>query len=103
MKKHRVTIPWKEGLHLRPATRLVRIAQSFQSNVTLKCGAAIADARSVLSILLLCAAMGAVLEIEAAGDDEQQAIAAIESVFSSEDAHDLGESVASPAENSDVR
>jgi phosphotransferase system HPr (HPr) family protein len=81
MKKVTVTIPWNEGLHLRPTVQLVRIAKSFQSTILLKCGAKFADARSVLSIMLLCASMGAVLELEVSGPDEQQAADEVESIF----------------------
>ena len=85
MKKVTVTIPWQEGLHLRPAVELVRLAGSFRSNILLRCGAKLADARSVLSVMILAATMGTVLEVEVHGEDEQQAIEAVESVFSSDD------------------
>jgi phosphotransferase system HPr (HPr) family protein len=85
MKKVTVTIPWREGLHLRPTVELVKLAKSFRSTISLQCGAKLADARSVLSIMLLCASMGTVLDVEVTGDDEQQAAEAVESVFVSDD------------------
>lgn len=84
MKKVTVIIPWREGLHLRPAVELVRLAKSFRSTISLQCGPQLADARSVLSVMLLCATMGAVLDVEVTGDDEQQAAEAVESVFSTD-------------------
>jgi phosphocarrier protein len=83
MKCSKVVVLWREGLHLRPAARLVQVAKQFQSAIYLKGGGKIADLRSILSVLALCATMGTGLDVEAAGDDEQDAIQAIEQVFSS--------------------
>jgi phosphocarrier protein HPr len=85
MKSSRVLVPWKAGLHLLPATRLVRLAQSFHSTIVLKCGDKLADARSIVSILLLTASMGAALDIEASGDDEANAARAIKQIFAADD------------------
>jgi phosphocarrier protein HPr len=85
MKHLQVLVPWKAGLHLRPATRLVRIAQTFRSTILLSCSGKIADARSIVSVLLLAASMGAAINIETTGEDEANAVQAIEQVFSSDD------------------
>ena len=81
MKRTTVFVPWREGLHLRPAGRLVRIAQKFRSTISLSFRGKVADIRSILSIVALCATMGVALDIEAAGEDEQIAIAAVEQEF----------------------
>jgi len=78
-------VPWIAGLHLRPAARLVRLAQTFRSTILLKCGGKLADARSIASLLLLTASMNAVVEIEATGEDEAHAAKAMEQIFSSAD------------------
>ena len=83
MKRAKVVVLWHGGLHLRPAAKLVEVAKQFQSTVYLKCGGKIADLRSILSVLALCATMGTGLDIEVIGDDEQDAAQAIEQVFSS--------------------
>jgi phosphotransferase system HPr (HPr) family protein len=77
----KVTVPWSEGLHLRHAVKLARIAQGFHSTIRLKCGGKVADLRSILSILTLCATMGMTLEVEVAGDDEQDAAQTVERIF----------------------
>lgn len=69
---------------------LVRVARGFHSTVTLKCGERVADVRNILSVLMLCAALGTIVEIEANGDDEQVAAAAVERVFSPD--NDLSDS-----------
>ncbi len=79
--KTKVCVRWQEGLHLRPAARLVETARKFRSRIFLRIGSVAADATSIMSILVLCAGMNSILEVEAVGEDEQEALAAIESVF----------------------
>ncbi len=81
MKSCQVIVRWQEGLHLRRAARLVLAARQFRSTLHLTCAGKIADARSILSLLALCATMGTPLNLEAVGDDEQAAVQAIERVF----------------------
>ena len=81
MKRTQVVIPWKEGLHLRPASRLVRLARSSKSVVCLKVGEKVANARSILALLLLCAVAGMVVDLEINGEDEDSVLSSITSVF----------------------
>ncbi|MEQ1839617.1 MAG: HPr family phosphocarrier protein [Verrucomicrobiales bacterium] len=82
MKRSTVVVPWNEGLHLRPAAQLVRVAQRFSSTILMRCDEKIADVRSILSVIALCATMGTVIDIEVTGEDEQTAIEALEHAFS---------------------
>lgn len=88
MKRTKVVVPWQGGLHLRPAMKLVQVARGFQSTIRLSCGEKIADLRSILSVIALCAAMGTGLDVEAVGEDEQDAAQAIEQVFSAPNSGD---------------
>jgi len=63
------------------AARLVRLAQQFRSSIRLRLGTRMADARSILSLLLLSATLGTSLDIEAAGNDEHEAVQAVEEFF----------------------
>lgn len=81
MKQVNVTVPWPEGLHLLPATRLARLTRSFRSTIRLSLGSHVADATSVLSLLILCATLNTVLTIEATGEDEREAVRAVEAYF----------------------
>lgn len=81
MKTSKVVVPWREGLHLRYAARLVQESKSFRSRISLKCGRKMADLRSIISILSLCTTMGTTIDIEAVGDDEADATRAVEQVF----------------------
>ena len=82
----------REGLHLRTAASLVRLSKRFRSTIFLKCGGKVADLRSILSILSLCATMGTALDVEAIGDDEHDATQAVEQAFSAHDAGDAPDS-----------
>ena len=81
MKTIRVRIPWVEGLHLRPAARVVKVAQRFRSEVRLRLGERVAEAGSLLSLVILCATLNATVDIEASGDDEQEAARAVAACF----------------------
>ena len=81
MKSKRVTVRWQAGLHLRAAARLVQLAQRFQSRILVRVGSQMADARSILSIMILAATLGTTLVIEASGDDEHEAIQAVVAYF----------------------
>ena len=85
MKRICVTVQWTRGLHLRVAAELVRLTHTFRSQVCLQLGSQMADARSVLSLMLLSAGIGAALQVEASGADEHEAIEAIRDFF-----HDAG-------------
>ena len=79
MVECRVTIVNRLGLHARAAAKLVRAATAFRSTlrlVRLDRGAA-ADAKSILSVLMLAAARGTELQITAEGQDEGQALDAL--------------------------
>lgn len=75
-------MPWPEGLHLRQAMRLVRTAQRFRAEIRLRSSERIADVRSLIGVLALCAAMGATLDLEASGEDEQEALHTVQQLFS---------------------
>lgn len=70
-----------QGLHLRPASRLIRLIRRFRSQVHLRCGPKLANGRSLLNILLLGAAFNAELDIMASGEDEEEALQAVEVFF----------------------
>jgi phosphocarrier protein HPr len=66
-----------KGLHTRPSTELVKCAASFRAQVCLIYQDLVVNAKSLLGILTLAAARGSRIEIEAIGDDAEQAVATI--------------------------
>ena len=72
-----VTVVNPEGIHMRPADMLVRMASQFSSDVEVTKDGQSADAKSIMSILMLAADVGSQLEIGASGDDAEEAIEAV--------------------------
>jgi phosphocarrier protein HPr len=67
----------EKGLHTRPSTELVRCASSFKSQMTLTYQHFSVNAKSLLGILMLAAARGAKIHIEAEGEDAEEAVNSI--------------------------
>lgn len=65
------------GLHTRPSTEIVKCATSFKSEVRLVYQKNQVNAKSILGVLMLAAAKGAKITVEAVGDDAQQAVASL--------------------------
>jgi phosphotransferase system HPr (HPr) family protein len=83
MIERTVLIKARLGLHARAAAKLVRAASSFQSQVRLRRldGSASADAKSILSVLMLAAGCGTELQASAEGIDEEAAMDAVAQLF----------------------
>ena len=73
------------GLHARAAAQLVRLAGKFKSRIglTRTDNDVTADAKSILSVLTLAAAKGTELRLNIEGNDKEEALKAIEELFSS--------------------
>jgi phosphotransferase system HPr (HPr) family protein len=83
MIERRVRVTNRLGLHARAAALLVRTANTFQSALRLERvdGTAAADAKSILSVLMLAASRGTELRATADGADETEAITALCALF----------------------
>ena len=81
MKEREVVIGHRLGLHARAAARLVQLSSQFQSTIVLlrtdSSNMIEADARSILSILLLSAGYGSKVNVRANGVDEDKAVDSI--------------------------
>ena len=79
MQERRVTISNRLGLHARAAARLVQCAANFNFQVVIERAdnQQTADGKSILSVLLLAAAVGSTLIIKTDGTDEERAAEAI--------------------------
>ncbi|MEO5860100.1 MAG: HPr family phosphocarrier protein [Pyrinomonadaceae bacterium] len=91
MREARILVVNRLGLHARAAAQLVRLAAKFKSRVTIFRADrnVFANAKSILSVLALAASKGTELAIKVDGDDEDSALAEIESLF----ANGFGESL----------
>jgi len=75
-----VTVRNALGMHARAAARFVHAAGVYQSHVSVTRadrGDRVVDGKSILGLLLLAAARGAVIRITADGADEAEAIVAL--------------------------
>ena len=81
MKEQEVVIGHRLGLHARAAAKLVQLSSKFESSIVLfrsdSNNPVEADARSILSVLLLSAAFGSKVSVRADGVDEDQALESI--------------------------
>ncbi len=69
------------GIHARPASLIVQTASKYKSAITLVKDGIPADAKSIMSVMMLAAASQSTVLLKANGPDEKEAIAAIEEVF----------------------
>ena len=77
MTERHVTVVNPLGLHARPAAQLVRLASSFSSHIELVKEGLPVNAKSIMGVMMLSAECTSTLTIRAAGDDEEQAVAAL--------------------------
>jgi len=82
--RRQVSVSNELGLHLRVADKFVKLANSFQSEISVHCKGIIANARSILSLLSLAAECGTMLGLEAQGCDAEDAVAALANLISPE-------------------
>ncbi len=73
--RRRVQIVNAYGLHVRPATKFVEVAQSFQSEVRVDFLGTKVNGKSLLDMMGLAAECGTSLELEAEGPDAEAALA----------------------------
>ncbi len=81
MIEETLTIENKLGIHARPASLLVQEATKFQSDIHLKKDGAAADAKSIMSIMMLAASKGTKISLSVDGPDEQDAFEAVATLF----------------------
>ena len=81
MTQRDMEIKNKLGLHARAAAKLVHTAARFKSDIKLRKGDEEVDGKSILGILLLAAGRGSVLTVKADGEDEREALDAIEKLI----------------------
>lgn len=83
MPEGTVTIINPLGLHARAAAQLVRLAGSYHSRILLSRADRdmTVDARSILSLLTLSAAIGSELSVNVEGEDAEEALTAVRELF----------------------
>ncbi len=72
-----ITISNKLGLHARASAKLTKLAGSFKSDVHLTRNGRRVNAKSIMGVMMLAAGLGASVDIETSGEDEEAAMNAI--------------------------
>ena len=73
----------QEGLHARPAARIVRLASSFASDIELYKDGLDVNGKSIMGVMMLAAECGSSIIIRASGPDAEQAVQALADLVAS--------------------
>ena len=83
MIEREATIVNLEGLHARPAARIVRLANSFTSEIELAKDGLVVNGKSIMGVMMLAAEFGSSITIRANGPDAEQAVVALSELVAS--------------------
>jgi phosphocarrier protein HPr len=81
MIKSTITISNKLGLHARASAKFTKLAGGFTSEIHLSRNSRRVNAKSIMGVMMLAAGVGSMIEIEADGADEQEAMSALRSLI----------------------
>jgi phosphocarrier protein len=81
MMKKEIEIVNKLGLHARASAKLTQTANKFQSDVWVTRNGRRVNAKSIMGVMMLAAAKGSTIEMETNGEDEADAMAALEALI----------------------
>ncbi|MDD7759020.1 phosphocarrier protein HPr [Aerococcus suis] len=84
MKKQEFNVTAETGIHARPATLLVQTASKFQSEINLEYKEKSVNLKSIMGVMSLGVGQGSDVTITAEGEDEEEAIKAIEETMKKE-------------------
>lgn len=83
MTSAEVQVVNKLGLHARPSAKLTATAGRFRSEVWVSRNGRRVNAKSIMGVMMLAAARGSTLVVEADGPDAEQAVAALVELIAS--------------------
>lgn len=84
MNRATVRITNKLGLHLRPASQLVKLASQYKNcEICLAKDGQQVNAKSIMGVIMLAAEQGSELVIEARGEESTEAVASLEQLIAS--------------------
>lgn len=77
MTSRTVEIVNERGLHARASAKFVKMASSFDAEVTVSRDGASVDARSIMGLMMLAAGIGSTIDISAEGPEAAAALEAL--------------------------
>ena len=75
MVSNNIVIKDKLGMHMRPASRLSKMAADYQSKVTVRFNGKDFDCKSVMLLMTACIKYDSEIELICDGPDEEKALA----------------------------
>jgi phosphocarrier protein len=81
MIKQDIEIINKLGLHARASSKLTQTASQFASEIWIEKNGRKVNAKSIMGVMMLAAAMGSSITLEANGADEQAAMSALQALI----------------------
>lgn len=69
------------GLHARASTKFTQTASQFVSDIWVARNGRRVNAKSIMGVMMLAAAKGSMIELEASGIDEREAIHGLKSLI----------------------
>jgi phosphocarrier protein len=73
----------QRGLHARASAKFVKCAEGFDAEITVSRDGMSVPATSIMGLMMLGAAMGTSIMVEASGPQAEQAIAALDALVAS--------------------
>ena len=83
MIEREATIVNSEGLHARPAARIVRLASTFNAEIEISKDGVGVNGKSIMGAMMLAAECGSSITIRAQGSDAEQAAEALAALVAS--------------------
>ena len=80
--RKKLTIRNRQGLHARPAALFVRLANKFDSEITVRRGREKVSGKSIMGILMLGAQQYSRIKVTAEGEDAAQLVQELEEFLS---------------------
>jgi phosphocarrier protein HPr len=77
------TIVNQDGIHARPAARIVRLASNFTADIELAKDGVGVNGKSIMGVMMLAAECGSSITIRADGPDAEAAVAALANLVAS--------------------
>ena len=72
----------KRGLHARASAKFVKMAATFDAEVTVSKDGQTVDARSIMGLMMLAAGIGSTIDIAAEGPEAEAAVEALTELVS---------------------
>ena len=83
--RKRLKVMNAQGLHARPASIFVKIANKYESNVAVTKGDDTVSGKSIMGLMMLAAEQGSEVELEISGTDADMAMRELEAFLSRTD------------------